>query len=512
MKNKIIISFIFLLISIYISGNNVVNPLNYGLRNAKNGIDTYRILKKCHDDAVLHGYDISYRGIDSLFIEIPSDAKSIPLPEYTNFANTKITVKNNSKNLYLFARKSSSQTIEINGTDIESGNFANIGNIDNGLWLFVISDQNPWVENRIGYSYGATRKDIIVVESKKGRNKPTMPYNNAYSSPSAKAIKVTTDKIEFKNLTFNRTSDSKYKTYIVSFDGQYNLALSNITLHTPEDSVKYADEAISITNSANVILDHITINGTYSLKKQYGYGISLNNIYNLLVTNMYARANWGVFGTNNINTATLKDCDINRFDIHCYGRDVKSINCRYSTLYNQFSSVYGYVSYDNCIFDDFTPVLIESSYNAYTPFDLSFRRCTFNFTKNHYYIMTLMRLEATHNSRPELSNKCLPNITMNTCTVNLDKEIKKWYIVYTGKVTYKERLEYISKISIRDLTITGDGNLDIFTNKVETTNTLKVLLSRIKKKTGNTIEKIKINKITVGNNSTITYNGKRLKH
>ena len=40
---------------------------------------------------------------------------------------------------------------------------------------------------------------------------------------------------------------------------------------------------------------------------------------------------------NNINTATLMNCNLNNFEIHCYGRDITSRNCTYHDYYNHFA-------------------------------------------------------------------------------------------------------------------------------------------------------------------------------
>lgn len=49
-----------------------VSPLQYGLKNATNGIERYEVLLKCHQDALKKGYDISYRKIDTVKVEIPT--------------------------------------------------------------------------------------------------------------------------------------------------------------------------------------------------------------------------------------------------------------------------------------------------------------------------------------------------------------------------------------------------------------------------------------------------------
>ena len=224
----------------------------------------------------------------------------------------------------------------------------------------------------------------------------------------------------------------------------------------------------------------VKVDGTYSQTNHFGYGINLDNVALFTGERLYARARWGVFGSNNVNGAVLRNCDINRFDIHCYGKDVYCYNCRFSDMYNQFSSVYGDVFFEKCSFTNFIPVLIESSYNAYTPFDLTFKNCTFNLTANRNYLVTLSGLEEAHNSRPELSRKALPNITIKNCTVNLADDVNKWYIVNTGYVWYKEPLDYINRIDINDLRINGTVNYKLFSSKIKTTEPLNMVMKGVK--------------------------------
>lgn len=125
--------------------------------------------------------------------------------------------------------------------------------------------------------------------------------------------------------------------------------------------------------------------GNYSTINQYGYGIYLNNVYQTSISNMTAKAQWGIFGSTNVNTLTLSNSHINRFDIHCLGKNILMKNCSFrNTLnkqntYNQFSSMQGYVEFDSCSFIQFRPVLIETSYNTYTKFDLILNDCYWKY-------------------------------------------------------------------------------------------------------------------------------------
>lgn len=460
-------------------GSKPLSPLSYGLSEASTDIERFRALERCHKDAVAKNVAISYTGIGSLDIEIPAGAVSIPLPDEVDFAGVQLKVLNTQKNFTLFAKSAILTPVQVPVESIDSGDFEGVPELCNGLFILIVEDKNPWVENRKGYSYGATRKDVLVVENGLAKNSVTSPYNNKYSSPRTSFVPAGSPKA-YGNLRFSRDSKSTKMTYLFSINGCYDVTISDVTVSTPQDNKFYGDAAIQIHNSAKVRMSNVRIDGTYSQTNHYGYGINLENVAMFTGEHLYARARWGVFGSNNVNGAVLRDCDINRFDIHCYGRDVRCYGCRFSDMYNQFSSVFGDVYFEKCTFTNTIPVLMESSYNAYTPFDLTFKSCTFNLTANRNCLVTLFGLEEVHNTRPELFRKALPNITIRNCTVNLADDVKKWYIVNTGKVAYKESLDYISRIEINGLKINGKVDYKIFSQKLKTTEPLNLVTKGVK--------------------------------
>ena len=59
----------------------VISPYDYGLSEAKNGVDRYDVLLRTHSAAIEKNCGVSYAGIDTLTIEIPSGAPSILLSD-----------------------------------------------------------------------------------------------------------------------------------------------------------------------------------------------------------------------------------------------------------------------------------------------------------------------------------------------------------------------------------------------------------------------------------------------
>lgn len=514
MFQNYVILLVLLLWSV-LSNGQILNPLDYGLLEAKSNIERFRVLEACHKDAVKIGANVSYQGIQEITLDIPNGASSIPLAKSTDFCGVRLHVVNQYRDITLFEYVHSKKQISLPGSVLFKGAKLDHQELRGGMKMLVIQDDSLWVYRRRNKPYGATRRDILLVKDGMVQNNPVVGYNNTASRPSIYLCTTDEKGLNFGNIVLERDSLSTKKTFLARFVNVYNLKLHDITIHTNNSINLYADRAISVENASVLTLDNIRIEGTYSQVGQYGYGIELNNIFDLRINRMYARCEWGVFGCNNINKAVLTDCDINRFDIHCYGRDVKSIRCKYSGLYNQFSSIYGKVEFESCSFSRFYPVLMESSYNAYTPFDISFRKCIFYMTDKTNFLVTLLGLEERHNSRPELFRKSLPNITIQNCQLNYvefpQNRPFKWFIVNTGNVRYKESLDYISNIKIDGLLVNQPCDFDIFSSEIRTTTTLNVTIRNMCVIQNGKRKKYTMPFATVDANAKVICNGKEVR-
>lgn len=454
-----------------------INPIQYGLSEAKTGEDRYNILLRTHTEALRLGVGVSYAGIKRIELSIPSNAKPIPLTHYTDFADVIIRVDNKQKEMYLFSLSMELIPVTVRGKQIDNRNFSDNPSLKTGSKLLVITDKTPWVDNRRGHDYGATRKDIMLVRNGIGGNSTVQSYCTNASSPECYYCDVDESvKTVFKNVTMERTTTSTKITNLVRIENQYNVELKNITINTPEGTGLSRDRAVFIVNCLDVSLSDVTINGTYSLIGTFGYGVSLDNTCNLRVNNMFARAHWGVFGNNNVNKASLTNCDINRFDIHCYGKDISFEKCNFVDLFNQLASVYGEVNFKDCIFTSFKPILIASSYNAYTAFDAKFENCIFNFDESHCCVIDFSGFEKEINKRPELQEKCLPNVTIKNCRVNMIDGSKKWYVYNTKKTKgYEGRFSYLSKVTIEGVEMSDKAlEMEFFSKYVQTTNKVEL--------------------------------------
>lgn len=414
-----------------VAQDTTLSPIKFGLYEADSDSARYEVLYQTHVAALKAGVAVDYSGIDTLTIEVTKSSNRIPLGKTTDFKGLRLRVKNRSKLCYLFELQQEAKAITIDKSLLDGNDFSSVPELADGLYQLTIEDETPWVEKREGHNYPATRCDILLICDGQSRNNPIAPYNNEQSHPKCTFCSIDDDEppIIIQNLTIQRDEANTYKVMPFLINHQHNLQIKNITLHTPESKLT-ADAAFDIRNCTNVSFENVTIFGTYSRKDYYGYGIMMNNVWNSRFVRLKAVANWGVFGTNNINTAELQDCDINRFDIHCYGRDVTMKNCRFSNLYNQFSSMYGTLTYKKCRFINFVPVLLEPSYNAYTNFNIYMEDCVFDATNSRYFLISAGNLNAKINSRPELTQKYWPKITIKNLTVNVPEDVSKVVIFY----------------------------------------------------------------------------------
>ena len=458
------------------------SPLEFGLNEAITDVQRYEVLLRTHEAAVSSGCGITYEGIQRICIEIPHSAKSIPLASHTNFCGIELVVRNTQKKFTLFSAENPLTEIKASKKNITSGRFLSKKQLRTGLKILVISDETPWVERRKGYNYGATREDLLLIKNGRACNKVIASYNDYESNPRCYYADVSNQVFLMENLNFVRTDDSKYITRLFELKNLNNVTLKNISIHTPAKTDLYGDAAITIINSANVIMQDVTIDGTYSRTDKFGYGIAMNNVYNAYFKRLTSNNNWGVFGNNNLNHVVLDECDINRFDIHSYGRDVYCYHTKFRDKYNQFSSFYGELVYEDCIFDESIPVIFETSYSSYTPFDLTIKNCEIKIRDTAPYLIYAGYLnQQMGKQRTVLKETSWPNISIINTTITLPDGMNEMPLFYVnGDVS--EEAGYIDKITLQSVKIKSmsDGiNPSIFfsNRKVETKKRVNVEIS-----------------------------------
>ena len=447
--------FLYLILFPFIGLANsiIIKDLDLDLSNFS--YTNYEKIYNAHIKAINEKKHIDYDGIDTIKLNIPINALPIPLPNIIDFKNVVFVVNNTKKDFTLFVHSNKLTNIRIDKQIIDT-NHISIEKFKNKKVLLVIKDRNAWIKDRVGYNKPHIREDILLINNGLSINTTIRPYNNIFSDPIFSYCDVTYDSIICKNLIFHRTKDSTYKTFCLKCQNSNNINLTNIHIVTPKSDL-YGDAILTFSNCSNINLSDIIIDGTYSQKDKYGYGISMNNVFNCSFNNILGNGEWGIFGTNNVNTVFIKNSNINRFDIHCYGKDVVCSNTLFHTLYNQFSSFYGKLVYEKCLFNQFIPVTIDGSYSAYTSFNVIFNDCEikvdakrpflFNMTYSNFLIDSI---------RPELSKFEYPNLFIRNLDIISLSDTNPYYIFHTYKNNMVIDLDNPLNIEMHDLNFNCD--------------------------------------------------------
>lgn len=445
---------IFLLLCVGLTASAQVSPFDYGLREATSGMGRYFALYNAHVAALQQGVEVDYSGIDTLELELPPSWKSIPLGPHTDFKGLVLYVTNHAHHGALFALTQGASSLSVFKDEVDSLDFSDIPQLAQGWHLLILNDKTPWTERR-GFGYMQYRADLIVVHDGLGLNSPVMPWSTDSTRLSASYVTVDTNQKVFRNLTMHRAKGCSFRTNLIAVSGQYNVLIEHVRVTTPKSKM-IADGIFSISNSARVTLDGIEVEGTYSGKGRpdvYGYAFSLNNLYDSHFHNIVAWGNWGVFGSNNLNRTHLSNCHVDRFDIHCYGRDVLLENCTFEGRQTLLTSFYGKARFDYCYFKNYIPMRVRSSYNAYTPFDIEMHDCTWELSPRYHYLLRVNLLDTALNPRPELREKCWPNIYVDRLTIVVPLTVGKVYVIdpCDNRADLKREIGYISEVKLHDV-------------------------------------------------------------
>ena len=483
---------------------SITSQLLDAILNSSTPENRYRAIHDIHATYAAQNVSIVYPeptngGIIDIAMIGQQGYGAIKLSERTNFNGwtfrvTTSTIYPPSGEQFLFyfqKYRSEQDIIPIAPTrrEIDTGCFHDVEGMTDALCLVEIQDQNTWTfRNDTPNTYVGQlpwsnwnendpikRKDILLVKNKEAVNRPIAPYNTVMSEPTCQYVLVNSREKVFENVTFERTSNCAVRVNLLHSFYTNNITIRNVTVITDDPSAFVKDCCINIGNATNVRLENINFaTKLYSTETAAGYGIQLNNVWNVKMVNLQAsKPIWGVVGTNNVNHMELEGVpdgqatdpvfQLNRLDIHCYGRDIICKNCTFTnetntTQYtfhtlNRFSSLMGYLRYENCVFDGFRPVRMDTGYNAFMGYDLYFKNCTVVVRRSQFnYLLDMGFWGAPRNQRLELRKKCWPNITIENMILKVNDDINQidlYHLLDRG--VYTDGIDYLEHIKIRNL-------------------------------------------------------------
>lgn len=441
------------------------------IAGATTGEERYNALYKAHSTAMAMGISPDYSGVGTVELVVPKSHKSIPVGRNTDFKGAVFKVLDTVSDVYLFSMVNPSTRVEVTGKNIDSGDFSSVPELRSGLCVLRVQDDSLWVANREGYDYGATRRDAFLIRDGKASCEPCYSYNTPATRLNCSYCVTDDEQKTFTDVSLIRDPKSTFKVSLLNASFQNNLKISKVFVQTPQDNDWYGDHAINILYSTNILCEDITFDGTYSQTNHYGYGLACNCLWNATFRRISSHSRWGVFGCNNLHDSTLEDSDCERFDTHCYG---KNITVRNSTITGRgipVASIYGTILIENCKFVDCYFYSTRPDYNSYVPFDLVIKDS--EITPKSTALISMGRLNTVTNSRPELAKKCWPNVKIENLIVNVPSGYTKMYLFTSQANNLKKPLGYISDVNISGMKFnykSGSPSLDFYISqyKIET--------------------------------------------
>ena len=163
---------------------------DYGWSDASTGKQRAEVIYRAQRAAVRGGGTVDYSGLKEVDLEITDDFNSIPLTGRDDFCGVVFNVTNDAKDISLFRYARPAEKINVPKSLLDGDDFTTIPELTTGECLLCIEDENLWVDNRIGRSYGFTRKDLLMIRQGRSLNRVSAPYDNEESLPKCTVFRL----------------------------------------------------------------------------------------------------------------------------------------------------------------------------------------------------------------------------------------------------------------------------------------------------------------------------------
>ncbi len=346
--------------------------------------------------------------------------------------------------------------------------------LSHGYKLLYVYDPKVWSVGGVSGTLEVYRRDIIYIVEGKAQNTPIFPYSRAEQVLCFYDDVTEGQAPSFENLVFSRMGTSTKRTFLLKACGQVGLRVRGVCVNTPEEDATLSlrpeyedDQCLYIRHSVNTILEDVLVSGTYSAEHRHGYGMRLINLANTSLRNVRGDGAWGVQCGFYLNTVTLDNCVLNRFDCHCYCADFTYRHCTFKTDMARYSSencscqvscANGYMRFAHCHFINARPMIVSPMYSGgFTGFELSYQNCLFDVLPRYYYLVEGLRFDNTEASRS------LPNLYMRDCVINVSNgtDAGRYYLYHfnnqKNEDLYHNPVGYLGIVSLENVQVLSKG-------------------------------------------------------
>lgn len=351
-------------------GNNLyaniieTDHINYRMFGAKlNGIDSdYSYMKKAHDygnnnkvlvrnqsgtiwkdnqDVINVKYDVDLRGSEAL---ITND----------NFYSW-YEIRNDNEISYTYSNK-------VNKLELKKDT-SHFTMTDNSLppnTVILLKDGNKWsTRNDNGLFYDEYRSELMF-HTLEGMC--FGPLIHGYDGEDTDLTNFDYTRYNYSQIFFRgcllriETTPNVNVGFLVST--RHNVKISDFFIAPLRNSLansSFKGSVITIRNSYNVELCNINGNNiagkkTSSGVSSSGYIIRIMTSLKVLMTNCNLNGYWGAIASTCVKDWTIRDCSLNRVDVHNYFRDLTIDNCKIYDWGINLGYGTGLVTVKNCVF------------------------------------------------------------------------------------------------------------------------------------------------------------------
>lgn len=295
--------------------------------------------------------------------------------------------------------------------------------------IIFIEDRTP-LYNRTTNKIDYVRRDVLLVQNNELCNLPIMDYDD---DPDTNAeiifMPISHGGFKFCNLRYDRTGGVEM-TPLLWINYVYKPEIYNITIDSDHPEWKgYAESGtIRLEWVYSPYLHDLSLNNCYGDvvgTDQVNYNINMQGATNVVVERVFANCKWHTWGNQSINGAVCRDCILDQWDSHVYGKDFLFENCTFHLDHLGCPEV-GFLKCINCKFINANIGYLADSNVSIFPTQRIFESCVFELQDK-----PLVRVSPIHDHdtvRQLIKFEKYPTLNIKDCIINISGKRTTWIL------------------------------------------------------------------------------------
>lgn len=321
--------------------------------------------------------------------------------------------------------------------------------------VMVVDDLTP-LYTRVSNGVNYYRRDMILVQNNEMCTAPIMDYDDDPDTDARiKFMSVTHGGFKFCNLRYDRTG-SEEMSPLLWVNYCYKPEVYNVTIDSDHPEFKgYCESGtLRFEYVFQPYLHDLSLDsclGDVVGTNQAQYNIVIQGATKVVIERVNANAKWHSFGNQSINGAVCRDCILDQWDSHTYGRDYLFENCTFHTDHLGAPEV-GIMKFVHCRFLNSRTGYLSDSDTASFPTHRIFEGCVFD--DHETSLVAVSPIYTPANPRVLLVSEKYPSLTVRDCIINVATYKTTWVMYEVNSVnTSLIQSNEMADIRIENLTI-----------------------------------------------------------